>query len=341
MNKIFSLCRIAWALLFVALSLTGCRKDLCYEHEDHVLAVRVMAVADWELVWERPYDYNWREAWDARFGFDYDELNPSVPDGIRVLSYTPSGGHIKHNLQTGGGRLALERGLNDLLFYNNDTYHVVFTDLASTATATATTRTVTRSTFQGLHANERTVSPPDALFGHFVEGYMAEMTLEDVELPIVMRPLTYTYIIRYNIVKGLEHVKQTRGAIAGMAESVFLKNGQTADEAVTLLYDCTMRDFGAEAMVVSFGIPGYPDKYYNRAPETRVEHYALNLECCLTNGEVRTYEFDITDQMKGQPRGGVIEVGDIIVEEPGKGSGGGFSVDVTDWGEYEDVEIEF
>ena len=342
MNKKILLRRLLlWMISLCLLPMSACREELCYNHADHVPTVRILVIADWELEWERLYNYDWQKDWHERMGVAYDDLRPEAASGIRVLSFREKGGQMKYNIDGGGGLLHLDEGKNDLLFYNNDTYYVVFSDLSSFSSASASTRTKTRSTFYGLHANERTVAPPDALFGHCIEGHVSERTMEDVPLPITMRPLTYTYLIRYEIVEGLQYVTQTRGAIAGMAEAVYLKNGQTTDEAVTLLYDCEMTATGAKAQVVSFGIPGYPDKYYNRAPETRVEHYALNLECCLTNGEVRTYEFDITDQMTGQPRGGVIEVGGIKVAEPGHVGGGGFSVDVTDWGAYEDVEIEF
>ena len=54
----------------------------------------------------------------------------------------------------------------------------------------------------------------------------------------------------------------------------------------------------------------------------------------LKNGVTATFDFDIAEQMKKQPRGGVLVIGGLEVEmsdEPSEE--GGFGVDVDDWGE--------
>ena len=61
----------------------------------------------------------------------------------------------------------------------------------------------------------------------------------------------------------------------------------------------------------------------------------------LPDGSIKVFEFDITDQMAKQPRGGVITVSGLTIDEYEFGGGGGFDVDVDDWGPYEDVELEF
>lgn len=57
----------------------------------------------------------------------------------------------------------------------------------------------------------------------------------------------------------------------------------------------------------------------------------LNLEVRLKNGKVKNFDFDVTDQVHRQPRGGVIIVDNLVI------SGGEFEVDVEDWGDYEDI----
>lgn len=37
--------------------LSGCRKDLCYNHDEHAITVKVDAVPTWEQEWERPYGH--------------------------------------------------------------------------------------------------------------------------------------------------------------------------------------------------------------------------------------------------------------------------------------------
>lgn len=38
---------------------TSCRKDLCYDHDEHGLSVKVNLSSDWEQEWERTYAYDW------------------------------------------------------------------------------------------------------------------------------------------------------------------------------------------------------------------------------------------------------------------------------------------
>ena len=186
--------------------------------------------------------------------------------------------------------------------------------------ASATTRTLTRGGFEPLHEGERTVNQPDMLFGHYVGHYEAEKTLDPSLLDIEMRPLVYTYIVCYEFTRGLEHVALARGALAGMAESVYLTDGHTGDETVTVLFDCKLTSLGAEAEITSFGVPNYPGHHYTRADGTPAR-YSLNLEVRLNNGKYKTFNFDITDQVEQQPRGGIIYVEGLEVEDD-EASGG-------------------
>ena len=96
----------------------------------------------------------------------------------------------------------MPEGTHELLFYNNDTEYIVFDGVAASESATATTRGVTRSSFHELHAGERTVNQPDMLYGAYMEEYTAEKTLAPTELPVTLRPLVYTYMIRYEFADG-------------------------------------------------------------------------------------------------------------------------------------------
>ncbi|WP_367280279.1 DUF5119 domain-containing protein [uncultured Bacteroides sp.] len=226
-------------------------------------------------------------------------------------------------------------------FYNDDTEYIVFNNISSSATANATTRTRTRAgaSFAEPHTDERTVNMPDMLYGSFVPDFEPIAVEGGQKLPVVMRPLVFTYLVRYQIEKGAQYVALARGAMAGMAESVYLKEGRTAEKAATLLFDCNLTDYGAEARVTSFGVPGFPDSYYSRGLEYE-RHHALNLELMLKNGKKLNFEFDITEQMKNQPRGGVITVGGIqISDKDGTEGGSGFDASVDGWGEYEDIEL--
>lgn len=325
--------------LLAVVLLASCRKDLCYDYDAHSAGVKVNVVAEWELEWERPYDLKWPESWPVHWPYKYDDFRPKAAEGIRAIVYPEAGSHSEGNLPREGGRFYMPEGTHDLMFYNNDTEYIVFSDITHLASASATTRTVTRSSLPVLHSGERTVNQPDQLYGSFRKGYTARLTLETVNLPVQMRPLTYTYYIRYRFEAGLQYVALARGALAGMAESVYLMDGHTGDNAATVLFDASLTDWGIEARMNAFGVPNHSADYYTRADGSSAR-YTLNLEVRLKNGKMLNYNFDVTDQLNAQPRGGVIQVTGVEVsDEDGKEGSGGFDVSVDGWGEWVDIPL--
>lgn len=89
---------------------TSCRKDLCYDHDEHGLSVKVNLSSDWEQEWERAYTYDWEELWEEDWKHDYDDLRPAPADGIRVQVYTSDGQRMESNLPDEGGRVAMPEG---------------------------------------------------------------------------------------------------------------------------------------------------------------------------------------------------------------------------------------
>lgn len=318
-------------------------KELCFDHELHAPKSAVHIQAEYEHEWELMSEggTDWESMWKEEFGLEYDELRPSIPEGLRIQFYHEDGTGSTHNVVPEGDVLQVRPGQHSILLYNNDTEYIVFDDMGSFASARATTRTRTRSSYLGNSymesTDENTVNEPDMLYGSYIESYTAERKLETDELPVTMHPLVFRYLVRYKFSHGLEYVALARGALAGMAGAVWLNSGRTAEEPATILYDCTVEDFGAQACVHSFGIPDYPNELYTTRTERR---YGLNLEVMLKNGKIKSFDFDVTDQVAAQPQGGVIEVDGIeITDEEGMEGGSGFDVDIDDWGEYEDIEL--
>lgn len=318
-------------------------KELCFDHELHAPKSAVHIQAEYEHEWELMSEggTDWESMWKEEFGLEYDELRPSIPEGLRIQFYHEDGTGSTHNVVPEGDVLQVRPGQHSILLYNNDTEYIVFDDMGSFASARATTRTRTRSSYLGNSymesTDENTVNEPDMLYGSYIESYTAERKLETDELPVTMHPLVFRYLVRYKFSHGLEYVALARGALAGMAGAVWLNSGRTAEEPATILYDCTVEDFGAQACVHSFGIPDYPNELYTTRTDRR---YGLNLEVMLKNGKIKSFDFDVTDQVAAQPQGGVIEVDGIeITDEEGLEGGSGFDVDIDDWGEYEDIEL--
>lgn len=337
----YAICVSVWTVAF----LCGCEhKDLCYIHNEHALKYHAVVAVSYKLDWQYTIEkaIDWRMQWPERFGMEYRSICPDTPNGLRVLVYNSDKKYNMINIPPEGGVVPMTEGEHSLLFYNNDTEHILFSQLESTASAQATTRTRSRVFYMGSGSGnglyENTVNPPDMLFGSYIESYWSRKIAEPELIPITMKPLVFTYLIRYEFSHGLKYVALTRGALAGMATSVYLNSGRTSEGKGTLLYDCSVEDFGAQALVNSFGIPDYPNEGYIMAASAYL--HMLNLEVRLKNGKIMNFDFDVTEQVEAQPHGGVIVVEGIEVpDEEGQKGSSGFDVDVDDWGEYEDIDL--
>lgn len=329
-------------LLSLVLVATSCEhKELCLYHHDHAHKYYINVLPEYRFEWEENHGgTNWSEEWPAGW-CSYDSLRPTKPAGLRVVNYVEGLGSDLHNISADGGVVTLYAGENDILIYNNDTEYIIFTrhEDGRDATTRATTRTRTRASYTGnRYANpgEETVAPPDMLYANYRKAYVPEKVLKPVDYNATLHPLVYTYKIRYEFAEGLKYVALARGALSGMARSVTMNTGETSQEAATIFYDCEIVDYGVRSFVTSFGIPGFPNKNYTRA----VNRHALNLEVLMRNGKTITFEYDVTDQVKAQPHGGVITVKDIVIKpEDGNAGSGAFDVEVGDWGEYEDIVL--
>lgn len=315
-------------------------KELCFDHNPHALKYQVNIIADYRYDWEECYGgRDWEATWPETY-CSYDSLRPVKPSGLRVINYSPEGLSNVHNISADGGVVYLYEGLNDILFYNNDTEYIVFSKAGNGATTRATTRTRTRATYMGSeYANdgEETMTPPDMLFANYLAGYDAQKTLYPEDIYVTLQPLVFTYKIRYEFAEGVEYVALARGALSGMARSVEMNTGETSAEAATILYDAEVTDYGVRAFTKSFGVPAFPNANYPTRTEPK---HALNLELLLRNGSFITMDFDVTDQVQAQPHGGVIVVKDIVVKkDDGTQGEGAFDVEVNDWGPYEDITL--
>lgn len=329
------------AATLAAISCT--HKDLCMHHRDHAHRYHVNIIADYRYDWEECYGGpDWEVTWPSNYT-PYDDLRPVKPSGIRVVNYNLDDGYNLHNIGADGGVVNLYEGVNNILLYNNDTEYIIFSreQEGSKATTRATTRTRTRATYMGSpYANEGedTMTPPDMLFANYIEGYTPEKVVDPAPLEVTLQPLVYTYKVRYEFAEGLEYVAICRGALSGMAHSVTMDTGETSVEAATIIYDCTVEEYGAKALVTSFGIPNFPNVNYPTRSDGR--KHALNLEVLMRNGKLITFDFDVTDQVLAQPHGGVIVVDGIVIEDSvGTSGSGAFDVEVNDWGEYEDIYL--
>lgn len=328
------------------LPLASCEhKELCFDHDPHAPKSQVRIEAAYEQEWQYDYkgltDWVHYPTWQESFGMAYDDLRPALPSGLRLRLYNADQSEEVINMAPEGEVVYMRPGEHSLLFHNNDTEYIVFNDLQSYARAMATTRGVTRSSYLGNSyvetKSEQTMNQPDMLYGSYMDSYTAERSTSVVVLPVTLHPLVFRYLVRYEFSHGVKYISLARGALAGMAQSVQLNSGQTSAEEATVLFDCTVEEYGAQAVVRTFGVPDFPNEHFTTKAGRR---YGLNLEVRLKNGKYKSFDFDVTDQVSSQPQGGIIIVRGIeITDEEGTEGGSGFDVDIDDWGEYEDIEL--
>lgn len=338
----------AGLLLAAAFATTGCRKDLCYNHDEHSPSVKTDVQPDWMQEWENPYtggevQLDWEAIWKEQgWARSYDEFRPEIADGIRSIVYTADEQPTTSNLENDGGIITMSEGQHSILFYNNDTEYIIFDGTDNSASATATTRTRTRAGYRAPepHQDERTITTPDVLYASFVPSYEAEKSLTPDGLPVTMFPRTYTYLIRYRFKSGLQYVSQAKGALAGMAEKVYLNDGHTDASAATLLFDCKVDEKGCTAEVICFGVPNFAYKTNEYLEDPANLHCVLNLEVLLKNGKRLTFDKDVSNGMRLQPRGGILLFDEIeISDEDGQEGSGGFDAEVEDWGDVIEVPL--
>ncbi|MDE6288752.1 MAG: DUF5119 domain-containing protein [Muribaculaceae bacterium] len=327
-------------LMLLPLMTVSCRKELCYNH------FRAVSFnLSWEHEWERDYGMNHSGNWDsALHGFGYDEMRPGRPEWVNLIMFAEHGPQYETYFTSEGGDVIVdEGGGQSFLLYNGDTEYIVLSDMVSApnARASATGRSrASLSVVKEIHHDARTTNPPDVIYSAYLDNVPAIGLHESRPLAVKMQPLVYTYIIRYEFEYGIQHVALARGALGGMAESVYLRDGTTSDNSSIILYDCDIKNYGCEAHVRSFGVPGFPDKYFGQLQsKDDKQNYTLNLELRLHNGTYVEFNYDITDQIEHQPRGGIIRVSGIRIEDSQNMSDAGFDVNVEDWGDRVDIDL--
>lgn len=339
MKKIINLFLIA----ALALPIVSCRKELVYECDEPGKMPQngVQLNLDFDLEWEYGLGYDWENSWNE-VGADgeYESFRPKKPEGVAVILYEGEDNLVFSNefhLGASGGVLSLPGDTRAILIHNDDSEYITMNSMASPHTAFATTgasmRSV-RSSLDDYHSDERVVNAPDILYSAYTEvDPSAFETGEALSLKLV--PRIYGYLIKFHIPNNNEYVAEARGSLAGMAESVYLKDGQRGTSKVTIPFDCELTSYGLGVHLWTFGVASETD---NRAAEYTQKHDIV-VDVRLKNGKILSYDFDVTDQLRYQPQGGVIFLDNLDIPDSAVKGGSGFETDVEDWGDDNNVDL--
>lgn len=298
---------------------------------------------EWQLDWEVNSDYNWADNWgDLGSDNDYDYYRPRKPDGVAVILYNEFKGNYvfgkELHISASGGSFSVEPSTRAILFINDDSDYVVLNNMGSPHTVTASTGNHENISFNDLHPGERSVKQPDILYGAFLEITEDQIINGDLPNNVVISPLAYGYVIKYQIDKNLEYVKEATGALAGMAESVNIMSGATSDSKATFVFECEKTNNGIGVQVMTFGVPS-SEGYKARANEDYSGQHDLRLLLKLRNGRTIKLEHDVTEQIANQPKGGVVTISGIEITDEMVESNSGFQPDVDNWGENTEIPL--
>ena len=242
-------------------------RELCYDHDSHAYKYQVNIVADYEQEWQYPLlpAKDWRENWPDTFNVRYSDLLPILPSGLRVMIYD-SLRYDRQNIGRNGGLVYLTELEKSFIICNNNTETIIFNDerkkdtaSVTTTVPSVTTRSISRSSYDGNQYSSLkdidTRTEPDVLFVNYISSYQPISSIKPLDLPVLLKPVVYTYYIRYEFEYGIEHVNQARGALAGMSGTVNLHTQEPGDELVTVMFNAKINSFGVDADVKSFGLP--------------------------------------------------------------------------------------
>ena len=332
-------------VLFLLLFVSACRKELVYDiqPDDEISDNSLILDIEWELEWEYGVDTDWENMWgNVGADNDYDYFRPRKPEGIAVVFYDGNENDYFYNrelhLPASGGTIKLDETTKAVMLYNDDSEYITLNGLASPHTAYATTRSSNRSSrgsLEEFHRDERTMNAPDLLYGAYAEIDDLLKTKAENKASMTLKPLVYGYVVRFFIEKNLEYIASAQGFLAGMAESIFIKDGKKSESKSIIPFSCLLTSYGLGAQIVTFGTPESSEI------KNGIEGHShdLVLEILLTNGKTMSFDFDITEQMNHQPSGGVIFLEHLDIPDDIVKGGSGFETDVDEWGDQQNIDI--
>lgn len=236
-------------------------------------------------------------------------------------------------------------GYYDILLYSNidskdGTQVVVISEQGDSVIATTTgTRGLSRSILDATRVGDDDtpigiLNQPEIFYVAYSENVYISPDLNDYEYDPVenvyikhieteLRPLVYIYLVQFILTNNDNHrIKGINGnaAISSMAASTNLKTGHTGNKPTFVYFNTRMKEdvmvdgkrcdvFGGK--LTTFGL-------CDNEPYTRSgTHYSgtrgnLNnivyYDMVWDNGQIVTYQADVTDQMQRQAHGGIITI---------------------------------
>ncbi len=362
--------RLIYALILAAaIAVAGCTIEPIL-HLRRAIKTRVMlaTTVNVDLMWQINWTANWQFNWNVSV---LGPVGYAAPASMRMHVFTqgPDGeyiSHYPHNFVGDNAETEIFIGTHDILFHNNDSEALLFTQenelsdvncytrklangLKASTQILTTKQKLAGMTKAGDEFTETVNLTPDGLFTLMVrdqkitdnpDDYVFENGKYVLKIEGDLNPATFIYLFQVRLLHNEDRVIGSAGgaALTGMSQGVNLNNGQAWEGTASFLMDVYM-DKSQDllgAKIFTFGIPGcnpYDPASVAAAPEGK--HY-LVLNVSYINGSNKNISLDVTDQIRAMPTGGVIDleidVNDFPPDESA-GGGGGFEALIGGWNE--------
>lgn len=341
------------------------------------LHLRMQAETSVELQTEVNLDLLWQADWEAHWSFNWD---PAVygpigyvePASMRVHLYALDAqgspkSHMVNNFHGTSAFVPITVGVYDMLFHNNDSEALLFTDGATLEEIQCSTRIISSGLKESssvltieqkkeqAETKAETDAPgpepvilmPDPLYSLYKQGVAVTDNIDDYEYidgRYVLRlggellPCTYIHLFQIHLANNYERVVGSEGgaAITGVAAGVNLHTRVSADSTAsvpsTVLFDRRADEMAIR--FISFGIPGC-NPYDAASVAASSSTHFLVVNITYFDGTWRNIRVDVTDALRALPLGGVVSLELDVDDFPPEGakSGGGFQALIDNWEE--------
>ena len=293
---------------------------------------------DLDLLWGEDWKTDWQYDWDSS-DTTYGTLGYSTPEIFKGTIYNLDANTGKRysnffklfGLNENPATLP-SGGKYDMLLYNTDTENIIFQASDDFEKYTAST-TITPFGFDSLGVAYKHLDEPDELLGALVTGVdLSKPSTDSMEIDVELNPYSIIYLIQVVILNNDDvndlHVTGARDiSVSGLSQGVDLFTRKTFDKTILIttedikplqnhanvrLEDGTVVENAdiLAARMLTWGLPGInpmePTKYGSKAAV--VNQNFIGIEVTLRNGRPYTVSYEITEQLRNKPAGGVLTV---------------------------------
>ena len=263
-----------------------------------------------------------------------------LPENMRVDLYNPETSELVFTDYVGptGGVIHPAPGVYDMIIYSIGTESTQVQNESNYKTIEAFTSEVSgylRSQMAEFltkdsdsYAGDLAVNQPDHIFVGWYDGLDIPVTYEDepvivVTVDVEAHTLVETWQVEICNVEGTENVSEVTALVSGQEGSVHIGPNTSTDRIVSVFFDMKVEtgDNGRKVIKGKYNSFGqHPDRKH----ETIIDISVKN-----RGGGQQIFHFDVTDQMKDNPKQYILIQDPIKIEETG--GGGGFQPVVDEW----------